>query len=147
MDEPPRQSVVKTYLYGREDSAARIAKREGKSRVWVSANRQPAPEPTFDKDGYPTDESLQIIRDWKITSNFAIKDLLAYAEKCWRYKFKIRARGTGQKRWIYIATSGWSGNEDVIRALQDNRVFWALCWLESRRGGGFKFLTSPVKES
>ena len=138
---------MKTPKYTREIDPKTIAKREGKSVQWVYQNLQPPLEPTFDADGYSTEETLEIVRKWKIASNFAIRDLLAYVEKAWRYPFRIRRGGRGRKRWIYIATHGWSGNEELVGALQDNAIFWALCWLESHRGGGFKFLTAPIAES
>ena len=136
-----------SYRYGREDSVLRIAQREGKSRQWIYTNQLPAPTPTFDADGYPTEETLRVIREWPIKSNFAVQDLLGYAQEAWRYNFKIRTGGLGRKRWIYTATSGWIGNEEIIGALQENRIFWACCWLESHRGGGFKFLTAPFNET
>lgn len=136
-----------SYRYGREDSVLRIAKREGKSRQWVYMNQLPAPTPTFDADGYPTEETLRVICEWPIKSNFAVQDLLDYAQKAWRYNFKIRTGGLGRKRWLYAATSGWSGNEEIIGALKKNRFFWVCCWLESHRGGGFKFLTAPFNET
>lgn len=135
------------YRYGREDSAIRIALREGKSRQCIYMNQLPAPKPTFDDGGYPTWETLRVIREWPIKSNFAVRDLLAYVQKSWRYKFEIRTGGRGRKRWIYIATGGWSGNEEIVDALKNNYVFWLFCWLESHRGGGYKFLIAPFNET
>lgn len=137
---------MKTPKYTRELHPKTIAEREGKSVQWIYQNLQPPPEPTFDEEGYPTEETLEVVRKWKIASNFAVRDLLAFVEKAWRYKFQIRRGGLGRRRWIYIATSGWSGNEELVGALRDNAVFWSLCWLESHRGGGFKFLTAPISE-
>ena len=135
-----------SHKYGREDSVARIAKRDMKRLAWVNANRPPAPIPTFDEEGYPTDETLDVISGWPITSNFASGDLLNYVSQAWRYDFISKRGGSGRKRWIGIATSGWSGNESIVRALENNAVFWCLCWFETRRGGGYKLLTSPIKE-
>jgi hypothetical protein len=134
---------LSAYRYGREDSVFRIAKREGKSRQWIHMNQLPALIPTFDEDGYPTDETLRVISEWPIKSNFAVQDLLNYVKKAWQYNFKIKSGGIGCEKWIYIATNGWSGNEEIVDALQKNRIFWVSCWLESHRGGGFKFLTAP----
>jgi hypothetical protein len=104
--------------------------------------------PSFDQDGYPTKETLEAITTWPIRSNSDIAELLAFVDAAWHYKpFAIRAEGEDTKRYIYCATGGWSGNEEIIGALQQNHLFWAMCWLESQRGGGYKFLTQPIKEA
>jgi hypothetical protein len=104
--------------------------------------------PSFDQDGYPTQETLEAIATWPIRSNSDIAELLAFVDAAWHYKpFAIRAEGEDTKRYIYCATGGWSGNEEIIGALQQNHLFWAMCWLESQRGGGYKFLTQPIKEA
>jgi hypothetical protein len=106
----------------------------------------PTPDPTFDADGYPTDETLKIIETWPINSNDSIASLLEYVKKAWTYNFPVNSGGSERESWIYIATGGWSGNESIISALEGNIIFWVLCWLESHRGGGYKFLTHPIKE-
>ena len=104
--------------------------------------------PSFDQDGYPTEETLEAITTWPIRSNSNIAELLAFVDAAWHYKpFAIRTNGEGRERYIYCATGGWSGNESIIGALEENRMFWALCWLESQRGGGYKFLTHPINET
>jgi hypothetical protein len=109
-------------------------------------------EPTYDNDGYPTRETLDTIRNWGIDSNDDIAALLDFCGKAWTYPDLWPAETgredpiLGRREWMVVATGGWSGNEDIIRALQDNRPFWVFCWLESRRGGGYKFLTRPLFE-
>lgn len=107
------------------------------------------PEPTFDADGYPTDATLRVIRRWKIDDTDDCERLLEYVQKAWRYptyfvrderrsRDGISRRAT--RRWS-VSTAGWSGNESLIDALQRNYLFWALCWVEHRRGGHFVFRT------
>jgi hypothetical protein len=38
-----------------------------------------------------------------------------------------------------LKTGGWSGNEDIINALQQNVVFWTKYWRTSKRGGFYAF--------
>ena len=45
----------------------------------------------------------------------------------------------------YLATGGWSGNEDIIGALKKNYMFWSLCWYKSQRGGAFWFKIPVIK--
>ena len=132
------------HIYDRSDSVANLAKLHGKSRQWVNSNRAPEPEPEMDADGYPTAKTLRIIKKWPIKSNFAIQDLLDFCRKAWRYPdYFGKPHGTGIERKVNISTAGWSGNEDIIEALRENRPFWIFCWLESRRGGHYKFLVHP----
>lgn len=133
--------------YTREKSPDQQAKERGISRQAVYKSMEPRPDPEFDPDGYPTNSTLEMISNWKVMSNFAVKDLLSYVGDAWRYGWPVRKGGRGRERWIYVATGGWSGNESLIGALQDNSAFWAFCWLESRRGGGFKFKVAPFLEN
>lgn len=38
-------------------------------------------------------------------------------------------------RTYTLATGGWSENEDIIEAMQQNRFLWMTCWYQSTRGG------------
>lgn len=86
----------------------------------------------LDSDGYPTDAALARLRDWPTTD---LPGAFAFAAELWKYPdyFKI---GTEE---IEAHTGGWSGNESVVGAMQDNLMLWTLCWKESRRGGHYKF--------
>ena len=39
---------------------------------------------------------------------------------------------------VYFATGGWSGNESIIHAMQEN-IMWKLRWISSHRGGKYGF--------
>jgi len=103
----------------------------------------------LDDDGYPTDDSLEIIRLWHWDDARGwfkfIESLWAYHDCGWKekdephewedlkqYKDKIVHR-------YYISTAGWSGNESIIRAMQKNDFMWHLNWVQSRRGGHYIF--------
>ena len=99
--------------------------------------------PTFDSDHYPSDESLEIIKNWGYENDFF--DLMDYVEECWSYPdffTKEKTKDDLFKKDIIryeISTGGWSGNESIIRALQENTMFWAFCWAQSWRGGHYIF--------
>ena len=86
----------------------------------------------MDEDGYPTEETLAAIRAWA-PSDFGL--LRAICE-IWYYPNFIVEEQDGS--WA-ISTGGWSGNEDLIAAMQENEMWWTLHWQEIRRGGHYKF--------
>jgi hypothetical protein len=89
-------------------------------------------QPTFDQDHYPTEETLKVIVQWSADD---FKGLMEFCRKCWQWDDYFTVDGNTYE----LHTGGWSGNEDVIGALQDNILFWALCWQQSKRGGHYIF--------
>ena len=89
---------------------------------------KPKQAPSFDKDGYPTEDTLQRIETWPWTDFDA---LLEYVTDC------VDGYGSVWKEngELKMITGGWSGNESVIAALQKNNVFWTMYWNSSHRGG------------
>jgi hypothetical protein len=87
--------------------------------------------PSFDADGYPTEETLMAIRDWPLKEQ---KSLIEFLKICFRVYGRVEEIGDR----IEIATGGWSGNEDCIHFLKDNS-FWHLNWQSSHRGGLYCF--------
>ena len=85
---------------------------------------------------YPSEEELKTIREWPHSKPYA--DLMQYVKSLWKYSdcgyWREPAPGV-----YHIATAGWSGNEDLISAMQGNYVFWSCCWVESVRGGAYGF--------
>lgn len=90
--------------------------------------------PEFDKDGYPTEATLEAIKQWPHT-DFA--GLMDFCGEAWRYPDYWDRTFNGRR--IEAHTGGWSGNESIVTALQDNFIFWTICWMESKRGGHFVF--------
>ncbi len=105
-------------------------------------------EELLDEDGYPTEIALKHISSWEYGRNY--KELMDFVGSLWTYpKFwdcftdVEEDRSTGVK--YLVSTGGWGGNEDLICALQENTVFWTLCWYSSRRGGHYEFKVRVFK--
>jgi hypothetical protein len=110
----------------------------------------------LDEDGYPTEHALEVIEKWHWDD---AKGWFKFIEGIWyfhswgwkeldephewnkldQYKDKIVHR-------YYISTAGWSGNESIIRAMQNNSMMWHLNWVESRRGGHYIFELKEFEE-
>ena len=87
--------------------------------------------PTFDRDGYPTKETLQAIREWESDWHA----LFSFLAEAWEYPERWQRDGDEYR----ISTGGWSGNESLIEALGENRIAWLICWQSSARGGHYVF--------
>jgi len=86
----------------------------------------------MDKDGYPEEYKLKKIAEWDYHD---FKGLMDYVYDLWKYP----QYWTNENGKISISTGGWSGNEDIIAALMQNKMFWACCWMSSKRGGHYEF--------
>ena len=95
-------------------------------------------KPEFDSDGYPTNLTLEIIKDWPYGHGYI--DLMSYVGHAWKWEDFVWCNAIkdqlGNDVWEYtLITGGWSGNESIISALERNHLFYHLCWRESHRGG------------
>lgn len=95
----------------------------------------------MDPDGYPDDTELQRIAEWPYTDFPA---LMEYVRERWKYAEDGYWTKDGTATYL-VSTAGWSGNESIIGALQDNQMFWIMCWYRSERGGHYKFKLPKVK--
>lgn len=100
----------------------------------------------LDEDGYPTDEFLQSIRDWKVQSVKDAKAWMEHIREGWFYEdyfdgpFTEKEDEDGPVYEGYrVSTGGWSGHEDTISAMQDNFFGWYYTWYSTRRGGHYEF--------
>jgi hypothetical protein len=104
-------------------------------------------------DDYPEAEDLGRIESWPYVN---LPALMAFVSDIWsdygffeRTASKIKHNGINEdrmddgRRWC-CATGGWSGNEEIIAALERNTMFWALCWAASLRGGYFEFEVKDI---
>jgi len=93
----------------------------------------------LDEDGYPTDDALEIIKLWHFDDARGwFKFIEGIWSNCgrWTEKDMPKSWASSEMDHVYdIATGGWSGNESIIHAMQDNLMMWALNWYQSTRGG------------
>ena len=98
----------------------------------------------LDEDGYPTEEALEKIESWPYDDP---KSWFKFIGNIWHLRswgwtegsYKENESDKKDKYRYYISTSGWSGNEDIIRAMQENNILWSDTWVQSRRGGHYIF--------
>jgi hypothetical protein len=112
------------------------------------------PEPTFDVAGYPTEETLQLIKEWSYKDFPALMQFVATAWKWNGFEIKpsliepLFDRGYEDDGcWWCGATGGWSGNESLIGALMENSLFWLFCWRASVSGGYYEFHVKPSENA
>jgi len=95
-------------------------------------------------DGYPEEQELKTIKNWEYYTDFS--GLMEYIKNLWKYPQYWKETQTDNQIKYKISTGGWSGNEDLIAAMISNRIFWAVCWLSSHRGGHYEFQVKQHKE-
>ena len=96
------------------------------------------------KTVYPTDAELEYVRTWD-TDKSSILDFIEELRRLWwadDWGFKC-AQPESNVLELELHTGGWSGNEEVIGALQGT-MFWILYWQMSKRGGHYYFRIDPV---
>ena len=85
---------------------------------------------------YPTEDQLERIENWPLDD---LPALMEYVHSIWSYADAGYWNWTAGETKYSLSTAGWSGNEDIIRALMENTMFWMLCWESSKRGGHYEF--------
>lgn len=100
----------------------------------------------LDSDGYPTNHCIQIIKNWRWSDprgwfNF-IKECWWASDLGWQETDEPceYRKGRNVHRY-YLSTCGWTGNEALIRAMEQNWAMWSVSvhWVPSRRDGHYIF--------
>lgn len=87
-------------------------------------------------ESYPSESTLERIRKFNPFEE-SIEVLLNLIESEW---WAAESLWTYENNILEIHTGGWSENEDIIEALEDNQYyFWELFWWKSERGGHYWF--------
>ena len=100
------------------------------------------PSVILDKDGYPTDEFLDFIRNYTHETMHILNFIEILCEGWyhgdWGYKLHRKYAG---KRKFELHTGGWSGNEDTISALISNiwLTHFKMKYVRWETGGHYYF--------
>ena len=81
-------------------------------------------------DIYPTSGSLNLLTKAKA------EDVLEIAKDIWNTDYG--ALKETEDTLVFI-TGGWSGNEDIITAMEQNELFWLKHFYSYTRGGNYVF--------
>jgi hypothetical protein len=108
-------------------------------------------EEHLDEDGYPTEAALEIVRIWHWSDARGwfefIKSIWYMSSWGWSESDAEHEYIKDSKVHVYnISTAGWSGNESIIREMQNSNMMWHLNWVQSRRGGHYIFELKEFKE-
>lgn len=94
---------------------------------------------------YPAESELRKIQKWDFSKQ-PVGRLLDFVESIWHWpewgfkKYVNYCKFSGKKCIkLELHTGGWSGNEQIIEALQKTKMFWFLYWELSKRGGHYFF--------
>jgi hypothetical protein len=106
----------------------------------------------WDRDGYPTEKSLRRLRrviglnNTKAEIKEAIEAFYdALKENLYNDAYgpdRVEVRGEEMVVWAYH-TLGWSGNEDIIRVLQES---WIFDWALERYDSGGHYYFKPIEK-
>lgn len=107
-------------------------------------------EPTFDVNGYPTDETLDAIEHWPINKASDAEALMDFIGRAWSYPdywrkqdhWRDQSRYGIASRTVYrytFSTGGWSGNESLVTALEHNVLAQMLGAYSWRVGGHYEY--------
>jgi hypothetical protein len=96
-------------------------------------------EELVDDDGYPTEYALGRIANWEICNVQDFVNLMKFIKSIWYYPECIT---NDENNAHTLITLGWSGNEDIIEAMENNVTLQFFYWYSSERGG--KYVYAPM---
>ncbi len=91
---------------------------------------------------YPTPRAIMTIENWKFSKDKTVEDFLEYICNLWTWKDGYALTGKRVLK-LYLFTGWRSENEEIIEAMQHNRLFWWSCWRQSKSGGHYWFKITP----
>ena len=103
----------------------------------LSRRERKAVTPTFDADGYPSEQTEQLIANWPIDDSAGWLD---YCIAAWNQHYGSVREENGL---VTFATGGWSGNESIRLAMHNHYVLWLFHWESSHRRGAEVYRRHP----
>ncbi|HYE94417.1 MAG TPA: hypothetical protein VEA38_25510 [Terriglobales bacterium] len=104
-------------------------------------------------DRYPTEEELTAVETWDTADPAGwlgyISTLWWAADWGWR-EMPVAEEAFTRRPYqaFHVSTGGWSGNEEIISAMQRNRWLWAQIIYGWRIGGHYEFrLQLPLRDT
>jgi hypothetical protein len=97
--------------------------------------------PVIDIDGYPTEETVEFLSNYK--NFFDAKDAIGFATSALEQMGYATIKR--ENNYIYIATGGWSGCEDIVRAMKSN-VWFSHLLIASLSGGGYYYADPSIDD-
>lgn len=97
---------------------------------------------SLDEYRHPDEETLEEIKNIYPINKENLNKLIYILQENWHWKDYIIY--DKEKGCLQLHTGGWSGNEEIIIALEQNYIFWMWCWYKSKRGGHYWFDLNKV---
>lgn len=99
---------------------------------------EPLTAPEFDDDNYPTEATLETIRQWDWRD---LKGLFKFLHAANIYSDCGYCHLSEDGQWLQFSTGGWSGNESLISAMQEGERGWkfGVALFAHCRGGHYLF--------
>lgn len=113
----------------------------------MNGEKNMPPDMLLDSEGYPTEELLEYIRAYKPSDDCPVLAFLHdVIEPSWwmpGFGFKLSREYRG-KRKLELHTWGWSGNEDIVRAILSNIHLVAISMEHTAwKAGGHYYFEIP----
>lgn len=110
----------------------------------ILAARDPADDPIRGDNGYPHEEETERIRLWKIVDNDDFHAVMSYVAARWKYPDywevhdRLNTIGQPEKEYVF-STGGWSGNESLVLAIEQNAILQMVGAQSWVRGGHYVY--------
>jgi hypothetical protein len=102
-------------------------------------------EPLLADDGYPSEAELEKIKNWPPPEKdlFELDALMQYVHERWKYptfweEDQVEEFGRPHRRYTF-STGGWSGNESLVTAMEENPVLSMIAPWSWQRGGHYEY--------